>query len=417
MFNRESPTQAVQHPPSSKGNVFAALRIRNFRTLLASTLFAQLGLWTQQVALGWLVFDLTDSPLQLGLASVFTGFAMFIMSPFSGAIADRIDRRKVLFCSQFTLGTLAITIATLVITDVVEVWHLYVTAALSGISFSVNGPSRHTLAFDMVGKEELASAISLNSIAQNLMRVTGPAVSGILIGSVGVEGAYVVQACAASLSMIMLTRIAYVERQRPIESANVFSSIKQGVAYARHDRPLFLLLTHSVISVIFVMAFLHLMPAYAEDVLGFGGRGFGLLMSMVGAGGLIGSLLVGALGYPRGKAKWLVGATVLAGIMLLGMGSWAVAAFAIPAMFILGATQTIVFVEGNALVQVYSRDEYRGRVISLFFMTHGLVPVGTLWAGGLAEVIGVEPVFLILGGLGVGLNLLLITVAPRLWRL
>ena len=322
-----------------------------------------------------------------------------------------------LIVSQFLLASLAVAIATLVATDVVEVWHLYVTAALTGVCFSANGPSRHTLAFDMVTERELASAISLNSIAQNLMRVAGPAVSGVLIGSIGVEGAYVVQAVASVASMLMLSRIRPVTTRRPLVRANIFTSILQGLAYVRRDQPLLLLLTHSVIASICVLGFLSLMPAYADNALDFGPGGFGLLMSLMGVGGLLGSVFVAGLGYPVGKGKWLVMAAVVAGAMLLGMGRVPTAAFAIPAMFVLGATQTVLFVEGNAMIQVYADDRYRGRAISLFFMTHGMVPIGALWAGGAAEIIGVEAVFLLLGALGVGLNALLVIVAPRLWRL
>ena len=291
-----------------------------FRILLTSTLFAQMGLWTQQIALSWLVFDLTDSPLQLGLVAVCSGGTMTVCAPFSGALADRLDRRKVLIVSQFLLASLAVAIATLVATDVVEVWHLYVTAALTGVCFSANGPSRHTLAFDMVTERELASAISLNSIAQNLMRVAGPAVSGILIGSIGVEGAYFVQAVASVVSMLMLSRIRPVTTRRPLVRENIFTSILQGLAYVRRDQPLLLLLTHSVIASICVLGFLSLMPAYTNNALDFGPGGFGLLMSLMGVGGLLGSVFVAGLGYPVGKGKWLVMAAVVAGAMLLGMG-------------------------------------------------------------------------------------------------
>ena len=399
------------------GKVFEALRVPQFRILLTSTFFAQMGLWTQQIALGWLVFDLTDSPLQLGLVAVCSGGTMTVCAPFSGALADRLDRRKLLIASQFSLASLAVTIAALVVTDLVQVWHLYVTAVLTGVCFSANGPSRHTLAFDLVTERELASAIALNSIAQNLMRVAGPAVSGVLIGTVGVEGAYILQAAACVLSMGMLSRLRPVVARRPLVRENIFASIRDGLAYVRRDQPLLLLLTHSMIAAVCVLGFLNLMPAYADTALGFGPSGFGLLMSLMGAGGLLGSVLVGGLGYPKGKAKWLVMAAMVAGAMLFGMGAAPIAAFAIPAMLVLGATQTVLFVEGNAMVQVYADDRYRGRAISLFFMTHGAVPIGALWAGGAAELIGVEAVFLLLGALGVGLNGLLVLAAPRLWRL
>ena len=297
----------------ASGRVFEALQVPQFRILLTSTLFAQMGLWTQQIALSWLVFDLTDSPLQLGLVAVCSGGTMTVCAPFSGALADRLDRRKVLIVSQFLLASLAVAIATLVATDVVEVWHLYVTAALTGVCFSANGPSRHTLAFDMVTERELASAISLNSIAQNLMRVAGPAVSGILIGSIGVEGAYFVQAVASVASMLMLSRIRPVTTRRPLVRANIFTSILQGLAYVRRDQPLLLLLTHSAIASICVLGFLSLMPAYTDNALDFGPGGFGLLMSLMGVGGLLGSVFVAGLGYPVGKGKWLVMAAVVAG--------------------------------------------------------------------------------------------------------
>ncbi len=391
----------------------SALGHRDFRFLLAGNVFTGLGQWTQLVGKGWLVYELSGSTLQLGLVAFFQGLGM-LLSPVGGDFADRFDRRKVMLGSQLGMVVIGVTIALLVLTDTVQIWHVYIMALLGGAVFAFNSPSRQSLVFDIVGPRDISNAVALNGISMNSMRLIGPTAAGALIGAVGVEGTFFMQAACfviAAGTVLMLRTVRFSSSR---SSAPVVQSIKDGVSYAKKDRTIAELLMITYIWSFLGMAYLQLMAAYAGDILGLDGEGFGYLLIAAGAGGILGAGGVTVAGTFAGQGKLLLGATIFMGAMLMVLGAFDHLAVAVVALIGLGLGNAVAMLMSNTLIQTNVDDQYRGRVMSLYMISFGLVPLASLVGGAIAEAVGLRPVYIAFGGLMVGLTLWLAITSPRL---
>ena len=365
-----------------RGQVFSSLGHRDFRFLITGTFLTQVGQWTQQIGQGWLVFQITGSTLQLGIVALFMGGAMLFFAPIGGALADRFNRTRLMFMSQSVIMSAALVLAFLVVTDVVELWHIYVGAFITGGSFAVNGPARHSLVFDIVGGRDLQNAIALNSLAMNSMRVVGPSIGGVMLSTIGVEGTFFFQAACyvgGMVTALMLrTRPKQTESQRP----PFFHSLVAGIRYARTNRTILLLLTTTTVSALFGMAYIQLMPAYAGDVLELGGGGFGYLMMASGVGGVMGAAAIVFMGEFQQKGRALLSAVALTGVLVLVLGAWPILGIVIVALIGLGIGSSLNFALGNTLMQLNVDDEYRGRAQGLLGIlgNSGLRPVAAIIA-------------------------------------
>jgi len=411
-----SPPTATVTDRAERRGPMPALAHRDFRFLLAGNVFTGLGQWTQLVGKSWLVYELSGSTLQLGLVAFFQGIGM-LLSPVGGDFADRFDRRKVMLASQVGMVVIGVTIAVLVLTDAVRIWHIYLMALLGGAVFAFNSPSRQSLVFDIVGPKDISNAVALNGISMNSMRLVGPTVAGVLIGTVGVGGTFFMQAgcfLVAAGTALMLRPVPF---SGPRSSAPILQSIKDGFSYARKDRTITDLLMITYIWSFLGMAYLQLMAAYAGDVLGLDGEGFGYLMIAVGVGGMLGAAGIAVAGNFAARGKLLIGGVLSMGAMLMVLGASDILAVAIVALVGLGLGNTVSMLMSNLLLQTNVDDRYRGRVMSLFMISFAIVPLASLIGGSIAEAIGLRPVYIAFGALIVGLTLWLAMSSPRLRRL
>ena len=358
----EESTEQAQHddqaaPP--KGGVFRALAHEDFRFLLVGNLTTQIGQWVQQIAKGWLVFQLTGSPLQLGVVAFFHGAGMLVFSPIGGSLADRFDRRKVLLVSQFLMMCMAMLVAFLVLTGVVEVWQLYITAFFSSGLIAINNPTRQALVYNLVGREDLPNAIALNSVTGNSTRIIGPALGGVLISTIGIDGAFFFQAGGYVVAMMTLVKI----RSAPPVIENSRTSFKEslitGVRYARRDRTIGVLILTGMVAAVFAWPFLQLMPAYTSDVLNVGERSYGFLMGAVGVGSLVGSLVVVAASGTRRKGRMLLAALLANGVLLMLLGLSSVLSLSVVILLALGFANAIHMATNQTLIQLNVEDQYR----------------------------------------------------------
>ena len=397
---------------------FRALAHYDFRLLLVGNMFSQLGQWSMQVGKGWLVFELTGSPLQLGLVAFSQGVGMFLLAPLGGALADRFDRRRITLASQTVLMVVALTIAFIVITDVVQVWHLYITAFVMGGAFAINGPSRQSMVHDLVGKRDLTNAIALNSVTMNSMRVIGPSVGGVLVGTVGVEWTFLMQAgCyVAAMSTVLLMRQKRFEAN-DTQKESFFTSMAQGFSYARRDPTISRLLIIALISSSMGMAYMHLLPAYVGDVLDREGGTLGFLMTASGTGGLLAAAALTLAGSFRGRGSLLLFSVAMTGVMQIFLGGFGILVIAIPVLALLGTVGSINLVLNNTLLQTNVDDRYRGRVISLYFQTFSLSPLGALGGGAVAEIIGLQASLIIIGSIVTVSVLYIFATSPQIRRL
>jgi len=382
---------------------FASLRRhRNYRLFFTGQVVSVSGTWMQNVSLAWLVVELSHSPIAVG-ALAFCRFVPFtIFGLFAGVVADRIDNRRLVIATQSVSMLLSAALAVLAFTGTASLPVVYALAFLSGTALVFDAPGRNALTFQMVGRDELANAVALNSSLFNASRVVGPAIAGVLIAVVGVATCFALNAISflAVLAGLLLMRTDELYRvERAAEPPTMLRGAREGLAYAWHSRDVRIVL--GLVTVVSTVGFnFHvILPLLASHTLDAGPEIFGILSACFGAGALGGALLAAGLG----RASWkllLVGIGAFSSAMLL----LATVHHVVPAaalLFVTGLTFTMWTASANTLVQLAAPDRLRGRVVSIYlFAFAGLAPVGGLLAGWLVEVGGTELSFAVAGVTG-----------------
>lgn len=386
-------------------NSVIALESPGYRLLFQGSLVTQIGMWMQQVAFGWLVLEMTNSPFYLGLAGFCRALPMLIISPFGGVLADRLDRRHLLVASQSAIAVLSGVLALMVWLRVAEPWHLLVSSFLLGAAFSMNMPSRQALVSQLVTREQLPNAIALNSMSMNSSRVIGPSLAGILIGVIGIPGCLALHGLAYVWSVFNVLAIkvpAYAGRAR---DASVLQNLVEGFRYCYEQKSVFGMLSLAIMTTVFGMQYMNLLPAFARDVLGMGPEGLGLLMTAVGVGAVAGSIGVASLGAAKHRGTvLLLNAATFGGVMVL-VGLTRSTPLAMALLAVAGACQAVMMVLNQTIIQQIVPDHLRGRVMAAYMVTWGMMPLGTLPAGWIAELYGTDKAILI-GGAICGLGAL-----------
>lgn len=415
----EAPSPAVQEAPPKaprRFQTFSSLRYRNFRYLWTSTLFASAGNWIQQVTLGWLVYDMTGSPFLVGTLQGVRAFPFLFAGPLGGVIADRVDRRKLLMINQAYLAILGLGFAFDLALHQVQVWHLFAFTFLGGIGWALNNPVRQALVANSVPRESLMNAIALNSMAFNINRVIGPAAGGLLIAFFGPATNFFIQAVAYTGVFIMVLPINIPRKDFSGTSRHsMASNMVEGFKYVVRDQLIMALILVALIPSLLIMPFTSgLMPVFSEEVLHAGPEGLGLLLSAFGFGGLVGALALATMGSVRRKGMVLLGAAVFAGLAMVAFSQTRWLPLSLAALVGVGAAHMMYMTSNNTILQTITPDEFRGRVMSLYMLDHGFVPLGGLMAGTLAQLYG-SPVAILAGGAAMATLILVVGVwFPRL---
>ncbi len=409
------PMMSADLPATRFGQgMFAALAFRDYRLLWNSNVMTQTGQWMQQVATGWLMLELTDSPTWLGLVGFARGLPMLLMSLPAGVLADRVDRRKLLVSAQIIAAALATILAVLVATGLVRPWHVLVLSFLSGSTMSFIFPTRQALVSTLVPRERMANAVALNSAGQNSTRIFGPSLAGALISAVGTAICFAIQAVGLIGAAIMSIRIRVPERiDGPNRvKASARQNLLEGLRYIAINPRLKGLIGLAAIPTILAMPYMQMMPVIARDELGTGSAGLGLLMTASGVGALSGSLAVAALGNRMrtfGNLQIITAALFGVMVSLFAFSPWM--ALSMLLVSFASGVSAVYMSLNNTVLQMSVSDEFRGRVLSVYLMTWGLMPFGTLPMGALAEAFG-APVAIAAGGLTS--TALVIIIAMRL---
>jgi MFS family permease len=383
MSTEASDVAAAPSPISRFERAFGSLAVGNFRLLFAGTVLGSFASWMEQIGQGWLVQQLTNSPFQLGLVQFIRGFSILFVSPFAGALAERMDRRLLAGVASFANALNALAIGILVVTGQIEVWHLYVTALIGGVCNSIYNPVRQFLVFDAVGPEHLGNAIALNSMANNMARVVGPGIAGFLI-SYYISSAFFAEFVFLCVAVATLLQMR-LHRTMPAEAEPMWDRVRLGVRYVRGDRLLTRLILLQTIPSLLIFPYVQMVPNVAKNYLHVGASGYGWLQTGVGIGSLVSALAVASMAEVRRKG--LVASIAL----LVYMG--AVLAFSFSRHYALsllcligGGMGLVVFSTFNqTLLQMHVDSDYRGRVLSLYTMSQGLNPFGSLVLGFIAE--------------------------------
>lgn len=409
----DAPRERVRLP-SFRPQMFASLRHRNYRLYWIGTLVANTGDWMDQIAIGWLIWELTGSGSYLGLLAFCRAFPILIFTLFGGAIADRFERRRVMQLTQTFAMLLALLLSLLVVTDVVQVWQVLAIAALRGIMLSVNLPTRQALLSDIVDRPNLSNAIALNSATMNLTRILGGSLGGLLITLVGTAGVFFINGTSFIILIGALAMMTIPPMKPDTARKNILGSIGEGLSYLRGHDVLRSLVILTLVPMVFGMPYMTLLPIFADRVLDIGHEGYGLLVSCTGVGALCGALTVAALNDYRQRGRLMLLVMVLFGGMLLLFSRSSSPVLSYLLLFGVGAGQTGYMALNTTLLQTHASDEMRGRVMSIFFLNRGLVPLGTVAAGVSSETIGAQWTVSIMATVVVCLALAAFVRVPRL---
>ena len=410
-----SPGAVLDPAPRASGRWPAsliALAYNGFRLLLIGTVLTQMGQWIQQVALGWLVLDLTGSEFYLGLASFLRSIPMLFLSLPGGILADRVHQGRLLGIAQAFAAGFALALAILVALGSVEIWHVLALSFLSGSAMAMVFPVRQALVPAVVPRNVLANAIALNSAGNNVPRMAGPSLAGILIAVSGLAVCFFVQTAGLFLALWTSIAIRLPERKQKLVARSPLADLAEAFRYIRGDRALFGLLLADAVPTVFGMPYISFLPAFARD-LGIGSTGLGLLMTAVGVGSVAGSIGFAMAGNFRrkGLVANIFIATFGLALIAFSLTSWFPGALLLLALA--GVSSSIYMATINTLLQIRSPDHLRGRIISVYMLIWGLMPLGTLPLGALAENLGSSAAVLLGGGLVVIFALIIALFRPE----
>ena len=385
-----------------------AFRHADFRRFFAAQLVAQIGSWMQTVAQSWLVLQLTSSPLKLGLIGTLQFGPILLFSIVSGALADRLPKKRLLIVTQSVLGGQALLLGALVYAGHVEYWHVAVLATGVGLANVLDSPARQSLVAEMVGRSDVSSAISLNSACFNSARIVGPSIGGLVIARYGIAPAFVANSIGFVIAIAMMASLRTRGLPQPGTGAGVAQEILIGLRYVWRKPEMMLSLGLCFMVSFRVFNFTVYVPLVVRTVLGLGAEGFGFLMASLGVGAVSGALSLGMAG-PRPPRPLMFAAAGLACGGLLGLSL--VRSFwpAMAMLFLTGFFGVIAVVGCNTTMQLASTDALRGRVMSIYTLVWGGVfPIGAFLVGAMSERWGVQRALATNGTIGLtGVVLLL----------
>lgn len=386
---QEQPRTDTNQKNARLSRQFRAFRHRNYRLFFGGQLISLTGTWLQQVAQGWLVLKLTNSALLLGIVSAISSIPILIFSLWAGLVADRFNKRNILVITQSSAMILAFALAVLTYRNTVTVYHVIIIGFLLGAVNAFDAPTRQSFVVEMVGREDLMNAITLNSAMFNGARVVGPAIAGIVIAVLSLSGAFFLNALSF-IAVIIGLLLMRIEGQTPRANRSAIEGLREGLQFIRGNRLVgsLLLLAGSVS--VFATAYMVLMPKFARDVMGLGPKGMGFLMSAVGLGALCGAIFLSSLGDFRAKGRLLLTGNITFSVMLVLFSLSRSMPISIGLLFIAGWGMMTNMALTNTLIQTSVPDEIRGRVMSAYtLMFMGMMPVGSFQAGVVAHFLGV----------------------------
>ncbi len=375
-----------------------ALRHRNFQLFFGGQLISLIGTWMQSVAQAWLVYSLTKSPLLLGSVGFASQFPVFLVAPFGGITADRVNRQKLVIATQTVSMILAGVLAWLTLSGRVQVWHIFALAAALGVVNAFDIPGRQAFLVDMVGKEDLMNAIALNSSMFNGARVIGPAIAGILVARIG-EGWCFAANSISYIAVIVGLILMRVHSPARVSAHSPIEDIVEGFRWVNRTKIIrALLLLIGLVSLV-AMPYTVLMPIFADQILHGGARALGILMGATGVGALFGALTLAAKTGVKGLGRWVTISCASLGVSLFcfsfSTSFWLSAALLLPA----GYSMMLQMACSNTLIQTMVPDELRGRVMALYSMMFmGMAPFGAFFGGALAHRVG-APITVAVGGI------------------
>jgi len=390
---------------------FHALTHKNYRYFWMGQCISLIGTWTQNIGQSWLVLSLTDSPFLLGLVGTMQFLPVTFFSLFAGVLTDKFPKKKILLFTQTVSMVLAFILSALVFTHTLKYEYIIVLALCLGFCNTLDMPTRQAFNMEIVGKEDLMNAVALNSATFNLARIIGPAIGAMLMGYLGAGWCFLLNGfsfMAVIYGLVHIEALSYV-RMKSSEKG-ILKEIVDGLKYVKSNPILLETLILVSIMGVFVFNYSVLIPVFTKNVLHMDEKAYGILLSSLGAGSLIGALLVSFKSKGGPNRILMIGSSIGIGIMLIFTGISNLYYLTALSLAITGIFNMFFSTTANSTLQLNSKDEYRGRVMSVYSLVFaGFTPIGSLFSGIVAEKFGARFCFIISGAFTIVLILLLIT--------
>lgn len=382
--------------------IVRALRSRNYRLFFMGQGISLIGSWMTQTATIWLVYQLTNSPLLLGVVGFANQLPNFILTPFAGVLVDKFNRHRTIVITQVLAMLQSLSLAALALTGTINIWHILILSALQGCISAFDMPARQAFVVQMVEhKEDLGNAIALNSLLFSSARLLGPAIAGFVIATVGagicflVDGISYIAVIAGLLAMTLPPQAVRSNQA----TSSIWSQLREGFNYAFGFPPIrAILLLIALVSGV-GMPYTTLTPIFASEILQGGPETLGLLMAASGLGALVAAVYLSSRQSVLGLGKLIAIAPAIFGMALITFALSRVLWLSLLSMMLLGMSLVLQHTSGNTILQTIVDEDKRGRVMSFYMMAFiSMVTFGNLLAGTLASHIG-APNTLVLGGL------------------
>lgn len=366
-----------------------SLRYRNFQLFFGGQLISLIGTWMQNVAQSWLVYRLTASPVLLGAVGFAGQIPVFLMAPVGGMVADRYSRHRVVIATQTASMALGFALAAVTLMGVVQIWHIFVLAALLGVVNAFDIPARQAFIVDMVSREDLINAIALNSSMFNGARIVGPAVAGVLVAGIGEGWCFFANGASYIAVIVGLLLMDVKTHERVEQPGSPLEKVIEGFRFVIHNQPIHALMMLLGIISLTAMPYAVLMPVFADRILHGGASALGVLMTASGVGALGGALLLATRHGLTGLGRMVAVSALAFGVSLAAFAAsrhlWTSTLLLVPVGFFM----MLEMGASNTLIQSMSPNELRGRVMSVYSMMFmGMAPFGALGAGAVAARLG-----------------------------
>ncbi|MCH7745191.1 MAG: MFS transporter [Chloroflexi bacterium] len=383
-------------PPSGWRHTFSSLSNRYFLYLWLGQLAMMGGMQMQMLARSFLVYDLTGSAVLLGVVNAGSAIPMLTLVLFGGVIADRVDRKKIIQVGQFAAAGLSLAVGVAIATDTVTWYHLLAASVLQGGFFAIMGPARQAIVPQLVNKNQLTNAMALNAAGMSVTTLVAPAIGGGVYAFFGADKVYYIISGLGLVAVLLTSFLPTMSGAATKANTAMLSEIKAVFSYIRVTPLVLTLLLMGLLTTILAMPFRFLMPVFVVDIYDLGVDSMGLMIAVMGGGSLVGALFIASLGK-KNRGMILILASFASAIALLLVAAVPIYAFAVGVMVLLGMGDAGRRALNQALIMEISEDQYRGRVMSVFMLNFGLMPLATLPVGIIADVWGGQAAIGVLG--------------------
>ena len=357
------------------------------------------GTWMQITALGFFVFELTHSPAFLGYVGFASGVPFWLLTLFGGVVSDRMQRRSLLLITQTAMMILAFILAALTFLNRIAPWHIVMLAFGVGVANAFDTPARHAFVVELVERENLSNAIALNSIMMNLATAIGPSIAGVTYAILGPGWCFMINGVSFIAVISALVMIRLEPQPLRILKGTALDDLKEGLRYIVSHPTIRILIVVVMVTTLFGMSFVTLMPAWAVNVLRGDSKTNGFLHSARGIGSLIGGLTNASFSHTKMRGKLLTVGSLLLPVLLLVLSAMRWLPLSLIALIGIGMALMLVVNIANMLIQSHVSDSLRGRVMSIYTVSiFGMLPLGSLLYGTMAQRIG-EPKTVVLGSI------------------